>query len=201
MKIAIVKAQNAGLKISPICSFVIWNALLIGPATSPRIAKTIEVVTSETQLATKSLCLGMDGSLWRSPYTGTALFPNEGSGIYSWREDSVPINPRLVTTALEIPGHRAVENLGVVRGIVVRSRSIVGSLGATLQTLVGGNITLYTELCESARADAFRLLLEHAAETGANALIAVRYDANEIAPGVTEVLAYGTAVVVEATAA
>lgn len=111
------------------------------------------------------------------------------------------INPRLVTTALEIPGHRAVENLGVVRGIVVRSRSIVGSLGATLQTLVGGNITLYTELCESARADAFQLMLEHAAETGANALIAVRYDANEIAPGVTEVLAYGTAVVVEASTA
>jgi uncharacterized protein YbjQ (UPF0145 family) len=109
------------------------------------------------------------------------------------------INPRLVTTALEIPGHRAVKNLGVVRGIVVRSRSIVGSLGATLQTLVGGNITLYTELCESARSDAFRLMLEHAADTGANALIAVRYDANEIAPGVTEVLAYGTAVVVEAT--
>jgi uncharacterized protein YbjQ (UPF0145 family) len=109
------------------------------------------------------------------------------------------INPRLVTTALEIPGHRAVKNLGVVRGIVVRSRSIVGSLGATLQTLVGGNITLYTELCESARSDAFRLMLEHAADTGANALVAVRYDANEIAPGVTEVLAYGTAVVVEAT--
>ena len=109
------------------------------------------------------------------------------------------INPRFVTTALEIPGHHAVDNLGVVRGIVVRSRSIVGSLGATLQTLVGGNISLYTELCESARADAFRLMLEHAAETGANALIAVRYDANEIAPGVTEVLAYGTAVVVQAT--
>jgi uncharacterized protein YbjQ (UPF0145 family) len=110
------------------------------------------------------------------------------------------INPRLVTTALEIPGYRAVKNLGVVRGIVVRSRSIVGTIGASLQTLVGGNISLYTELCESARADAFRLMLEHAGETGANALIAVRYDANEVAPGVTEVLAYGTAVVVEATA-
>jgi uncharacterized protein YbjQ (UPF0145 family) len=108
------------------------------------------------------------------------------------------INPRLVTTALEIPGHRAVKNLGVVRGIVVRSRSIVGTIGASLQTLVGGNISLYTELCERARADAFRLMLEHAAEAGANALVCVRYDANEIAPGVTEVLAYGTAVVVEA---
>jgi uncharacterized protein YbjQ (UPF0145 family) len=104
------------------------------------------------------------------------------------------INPALVTTAFEIPGHRLTRNFGVVRGIVVRSRSIVGTIGASLQTLVGGNISLYTELCEKARADAYRLLLEHAAETGANALIGVRYDANEIAPGVTEVLAYGTAV-------
>jgi uncharacterized protein YbjQ (UPF0145 family) len=107
------------------------------------------------------------------------------------------INPHLVTTALELPGYRAVRNFGVVRGIVVRSRSIVGTIGAGLQTLIGGNITLYTELCEKAREDAFRLMLEHAAETGANALISVRYDANEVQPGVTEVLAYGTAVTVE----
>lgn len=104
------------------------------------------------------------------------------------------VNPALVTTAFELPGYRIQRNFGVVRGIVVRSRSIVGTIGASLQTLVGGNITLYTELCEKARADAYRLLLEHAAEAGANALIGVRYDANEIAPGVTEVLAYGTAV-------
>ena len=110
------------------------------------------------------------------------------------------INPKLVTTAFELPGYRIVKNVGVVRGIVVRSRSIVGTLGASLQTLIGGNITLYTELCEKARGDAFGLMLEHAAESGANALIAVRYDANEVAPGVTEVLAYGTAVVVEAVA-
>jgi uncharacterized protein YbjQ (UPF0145 family) len=110
------------------------------------------------------------------------------------------INPKLVTTAFELPGHRIVSNFGVVRGIVVRSRSIVGTLGASLQTLIGGNITLYTELCEKARSDAFQLMLEHAAATGANALIAVRYDANEVAPGVTEVLAYGTAVVVETEA-
>ena len=110
------------------------------------------------------------------------------------------INPKLVTTAFELPEHRIVRNVGVVRGIVVRSRSIVGTLGASLQTLIGGNITLYTELCEKARGDAFHLMLEHAAELGANALIAVRYDANEVAPGVTEVLAYGTAVVVEAVA-
>ena len=108
------------------------------------------------------------------------------------------IDPKLVTTAFDLPGYRAVRNYGVVRGIVVRSRSIVGNIGAALQTLVGGNITLYTELCERARSDAFGLMLEHAADVGANALIGVRYDANEVASGVTEVLAYGTAVVVEA---
>jgi uncharacterized protein YbjQ (UPF0145 family) len=107
------------------------------------------------------------------------------------------INPHLVTTAFELPGCRIVRNIGVVRGIVVRSRSIVGTLGASLQTLVGGNITLFTQMCERARGDAFRLMLEHAAEHGANALVGVRYDANEVAAGVTEVLAYGTAVVVE----
>jgi uncharacterized protein YbjQ (UPF0145 family) len=108
------------------------------------------------------------------------------------------INPSLVTTAFELPGYRTVRNIGIMRGIVVRSRSIVGNIGAGLQTLIGGNITIYTELCEKARADAFRLLLDHAAESGANALIGVRYDANEVAAGVTEVLAYGTAVIVEA---
>jgi uncharacterized protein YbjQ (UPF0145 family) len=107
------------------------------------------------------------------------------------------INPKLVTTAFDLPGHHIVRNIGVVRGIVVRSRSIVGTLGASLQTLVGGNITLFTQMCERARDDAFLLMLEHAAEHGANALIGVRYDANEVAAGVTEVLAYGTAVVVE----
>jgi len=107
------------------------------------------------------------------------------------------INPALVSTAFDIPGYRTLRTYGVVRGIVVRSRSIIGSIGASLQTLVGGNITLYTELCENARADAFKLMLEHGAELGANALIGVRYDANEIAPGVTEVLAYGTAVHVQ----
>src|SRR2546425_2800284 len=103
----------------------------------------------------------------------------------------------MVTTAFELPGYRVSKNLGVVRGIVVRSRSIVGNIGAALQTLFGGNITLYTELCERARADAFRVMQEHAAELGANALIGVRYDATDLAAGVTEVLAYGTAVGVE----
>jgi uncharacterized protein YbjQ (UPF0145 family) len=108
------------------------------------------------------------------------------------------IDPRFVTTGFDLPAYRVERNLGIVRGIVVRSRSIVGSIGAGLQTLVGGNITLYTDMCEKARADAFDLLLQHAAALGANAVIGVRYDANEIAAGVTEVLAYGTAVVVRA---
>ncbi|HEX7233170.1 MAG TPA: YbjQ family protein [Candidatus Binatia bacterium] len=107
------------------------------------------------------------------------------------------IEVKMVTTALDLPGYRVVRSFGVVRGIVVRSRSIVGNIGATLQTLFGGNITLYTELCEKARADAHRLMVDHAAELGANGIIGVRYDANEIAPGVTEVLAYGTAVNLE----
>ncbi|MBI3879551.1 MAG: YbjQ family protein [Verrucomicrobia bacterium] len=107
----------------------------------------------------------------------------------------------LTTTAFEIPGYRTTRALGVVRGIVVRSRSIIGNIGASLQTLVGGNISIYTELCEKARDDAFRQMLEHAAQLGANAVIGVRYDATEIAAGVSEVLCYGTAVVVEAVAA
>jgi uncharacterized protein YbjQ (UPF0145 family) len=103
----------------------------------------------------------------------------------------------LVSTTNEIPGYRIVRPLGVVRGITVRSRSIVGNLGAALQTLVGGNITIYTELCEKARGEAFDLMLQHAAAMGANAVVGMRYDANEVAEGVTEVLAYGTAVQVE----
>ncbi|WP_114693183.1 YbjQ family protein [Mizugakiibacter sediminis] len=103
----------------------------------------------------------------------------------------------MVTTGTELAGHRVVRQLGVVRGITVRSRSVIGNIGAALQTLVGGNISLYTELCERAREDAFELMLEHAAVLGANAVIAMRYDANEVMQGVTEVLAYGTAVVVE----
>jgi len=103
----------------------------------------------------------------------------------------------MVTTAFELDGYRIVRNMGVVRGIVVRSRSIFGTLGAGLQTLVGGNITLFSKLCEQTRGHAFDLMMEHAAELGANAVIGMRYDATEIMNGVTEVLAYGTAVVVE----
>lgn len=103
----------------------------------------------------------------------------------------------LTTTAFELPGYRAVRSLGVVRGIIVRSRSVIGNIGAGIQTLFGGNISLYTTLCERTREEAFNLMLEHAGELGANAVIGVRYDANEVAAGVTEVLCYGTAVYVE----
>src|SRR5262245_34491403 len=103
----------------------------------------------------------------------------------------------LVATTNDLAGHKIVRNLGVVRGIVVRSRSIVGNVGASIQSLFGGNITLYTSLCEQARAEAYELMIGHAREMGANAVIAMRYDANEIAAGITEVLAYGTAVVLE----
>lgn len=109
----------------------------------------------------------------------------------------MPIDPSMVTTALELPGYRIVRNVGVVRGILVRSRSIFGSIGAGLQTLVGGNITILSELCEKTRNDAFQMMLLHADQSGANAVIAAKYDATEVMQGVTEVLAYGTAVVVE----
>jgi uncharacterized protein YbjQ (UPF0145 family) len=108
-----------------------------------------------------------------------------------------PIGGAMVTTALTIEGARIVKNLGVVRGIVVRSRSVVGNLAAGFQMIFGGNISIYSRLCEQARQEAFHIMLKHAAELGANAVIAMRYDATEIMGGVTEVLAYGTAVVVE----
>ena len=103
----------------------------------------------------------------------------------------------MTTTGFTLEGFRVKKTLGVVRGITVRSRSVFGTIGASLQTIVGGNITLFTELCEKARADAFQQMLQHAEELGANAVVGVRYDANEVMQGVTEVLCYGTAVVVE----
>lgn len=102
-----------------------------------------------------------------------------------------------VTTTFDLHGYRVVRNLGVVRGITVRSRSIFGTIGGSLQTIVGGNITAFTNLCEKARSEAFELMLRHAGEMGANAILGMRYDANEVMDGVTEVLAYGTAVLVE----
>ena len=109
----------------------------------------------------------------------------------------IPFNESMVTTALELPGYRITRNIGIVRGIIVRSRSVFGTIGASLQTLVGGNITLYTQLCEKTRHDAFVLMAQHAAQHRANAIICFRYNANEVMQGVTEVLAYGTAVLVE----
>jgi uncharacterized protein YbjQ (UPF0145 family) len=104
---------------------------------------------------------------------------------------------RFITTAFELPGYKIAGTLGLVRGIVVRSRSVVGQFGAQLQTIFGGNITIYTDLCERARLDAYNQMAEHAAALGANGVIGVRYDATEMMPGITEVLCYGTAVIVQ----
>lgn len=103
----------------------------------------------------------------------------------------------LTTTAFELCGYRVVQNLGVVRGIIVRSRSVLGTMGGSLQSLFGGNITLFTSLCEKARSEAFEMMVDHAQQLGANAIIGIRYDATELMQGITEVLCYGTAVVVE----
>jgi uncharacterized protein YbjQ (UPF0145 family) len=107
------------------------------------------------------------------------------------------VDVSMVTSALELPGYRIVRNFGIVRGIIVRSRSVIGNLGAALQTIIGGNITILTNLCAKTREDAFELMLQHALEHGANAVVCMRYDATEVMQGVTEVLAYGTAVQVE----
>ena len=109
------------------------------------------------------------------------------------------VSHQMVTTAFELPNFRVVQNLGVVRGIVVRSRNVFATIGAGLQTLVGGNITVFTTLCEQTRNDAFDIMIQHATEIGANAIIGARYDTTELSQGVTEVLAYGTAVIVEPT--
>jgi len=107
------------------------------------------------------------------------------------------VSHQMVTSAFELPNYSVVQNLGVVRGIVVRSRNVFATLGATLQTIVGGNITVWTRLCEETRGEAFDIMIQHATELGANAVVGARYDTTEISAGVTEVLAYGTAVIVE----
>jgi uncharacterized protein YbjQ (UPF0145 family) len=107
------------------------------------------------------------------------------------------VSHTMVTTTFELPNYRVTQNLGVVRGIVVRSRNIFATIGATMQTVVGGNITVWTKLCEDTRADAFDIMIQHATEIGANAVVGARYDTTELSTGVTEVLAYGTAVIVE----
>jgi uncharacterized protein YbjQ (UPF0145 family) len=115
---------------------------------------------------------------------------------YPPRPQAANFDHSLVTCAFDLPGHTIVRNYGLVRGIIVRSRSVVGNIGAAFQQIVGGNISIYTELCERARVDAYELMIQHAQQLGANALIGVRYDATEIMGGVTEVLCYGTAVYV-----
>lgn len=107
------------------------------------------------------------------------------------------VSHQMVTTAFELPNYLVVQNLGVVRGIVVRSRNVFATIGASLQTIVGGNITVWTKLCEQTREDAFEIMIQHATELGANAVVGARYDTTELSTGVTEVLAYGTAVIVE----
>jgi uncharacterized protein YbjQ (UPF0145 family) len=109
------------------------------------------------------------------------------------------VSHQMATTAFELPNFRVTQNLGVVRGIVVRSRNVFATIGASFQTLVGGNITLWTNMCEETRRDAFEIMIQHASEIGANAIIGMRYDTTEISTGVTEVIAYGTAVVAEPT--
>lgn len=115
----------------------------------------------------------------------------------SMQRNAPAFDHALVTTAFELPGYTVVRNYGIVRGIIVRSRSVFGQIGAGLQSLFGGNISLYTQLAEQSRQQAYDLMIQHAAQVGANALIGVRYDATEIAQGLTEVLAYGTAVYVQ----
>jgi uncharacterized protein YbjQ (UPF0145 family) len=110
---------------------------------------------------------------------------------------AAPMSQEMVTTGFDFVGYRIVKYLGVVRGITVRSRSVIGNIAGSIQSVFGGNITIYTELCEHARKDAFDLMIQHAQQVGANAIIGVRYDANDVMEGITEVLAYGTAVVVE----
>lgn len=109
------------------------------------------------------------------------------------------VSPQMVTTAFELPGYRVRRNLGVVRGIVVRSRNLLVNIGAIFNSMVGGNITAWTRLCEQTRAEAFEIMIRHATELGANAIVGARYDATEVASGASEVLAYGTAVIVEPT--
>ncbi|HWG57430.1 MAG TPA: YbjQ family protein [Candidatus Acidoferrales bacterium] len=110
---------------------------------------------------------------------------------------NVSVNESMVTTTFDLPGYSVAKSLGLVRGVTVRSRSVLGALGASLQTIIGGNITLFEQMCEKAREQALELMMEHALERGANAVIGVRYDATEVMQGVTEVIAYGTAVQVE----
>src|SRR5215210_3951554 len=123
--------------------------------------------------------------------------PIQSRAPYEVSPPRYSVSHQMVTTAFELPNFRVMQNLGVVRGIVVRSRNVFVNIGAAFQTLVGGNITAWTNLCETTRRDAFDIMIQHATELGANAIVGARYDATEVASGATEVLAYGTAVIVE----
>ena len=123
--------------------------------------------------------------------------PLERLTPYAVSPPNYSVSHQMVTTAFELPNYRIMQNLGVVRGIVVRSRNIFATIGAQFQTIVGGNITVWTKLCEQTRSDAFDIMIQHASEIGANAVVGARYDTTEISAGVTEVLAYGTAVIVQ----
>ncbi|HEV7902804.1 MAG TPA: YbjQ family protein [Pyrinomonadaceae bacterium] len=125
--------------------------------------------------------------------------PLQTRAPYEISERRYSVSPHMVTTAFELPGFRVTRNLGIVRGIVVRSRNLFVNIGAVFNSMVGGNITAWTNLCEATRRDAFEIMVQHATELGANAIIGARYDATELGSGITEVLAYGTAVVVEST--
>ncbi|MFN2454371.1 MAG: YbjQ family protein [Pyrinomonadaceae bacterium] len=122
--------------------------------------------------------------------------PLQSRAPYNVSEPRYSVSQHMVTSAFELPNFRITQNLGIVRGIVVRSRNIFANIGAAFQTLVGGNITVWTQLCEQTRAEAFEIMIQHATELGANAIIGARYDATEVMQGATEVLAYGTAVIV-----
>ena len=119
--------------------------------------------------------------------------------LYQVSTPKYSVSHQMATTAFELPNFRVTQTLGVVRGIVVRSRNVFATLGATFQQVVGGNITIWTKMCEETRSDAFDIMIQHASEIGANAIVGVRYDTTEISAGVTEVLCYGTAVIVEPT--
>ncbi len=135
------------------------------------------------------------------PYQGApGNYPPQGQGgSYNNQPGGygAPMDRGMVTTGLEFGGYKIVRYLGVVRGLTVRSRSVLGNIGAGFQSLVGGKITIYVELCEQAREEAFNLLMQHASQLGANAIVGMRYDANEVSDGITEVLAYGTAVILQ----
>ena len=125
--------------------------------------------------------------------------PQDQRAPYAVSPPRYSVSHQMVTTTFELPNFRVVQNLGVVRGIIVRSRNLFATIGASLQTIVGGNITVWTKLCEDTRSDAFDIMIQHASEIGANAIVGARYDTTALSTGVTEVLAYGTAVIVEPT--